>query len=274
MAVQLSLLLEGLERIAPPSLAEEWDNVGLLVGDRSREVSTILLALDATLPLLEEAIERGVDTIITHHPCIFRPLHAIDLTTPGGIFLERALAQQINVIACHTNFDSATAGVSDALGALLGLDALCPLRPVGGDSETGLGRIGNYPKAIPFTQFMERAFLALGSDAVQLAGKPPQSVSRVALCGGSGSDFAETAFAAGADIYLSSEIKHSTARWAEDAGFCIVDASHYATEKPAMLLLGATIETLQVEKDWGLAVYQSMSEKAPFIYATKGNTME
>lgn len=271
MAVQLSLLLQELEHIAPATLAEEWDNVGLLVGDRRREVSSILLALDATLPLLEEAIAGGVDTIITHHPCIFRPLHSIDLSTPGGTFLQRALAQNINIIACHTNFDSAASGVSDALGRLLGLNPLRPLHPVPRDAETGLGRMGNYSEAIPFTQFMERAFLALDSDAVQLAGKAPQSVSCVALCGGSGSDLAETAFAQGADIYLSSEIKHSTARWAEDAGFCIVDASHYATEKPAMRLLCETIEDLKARKGWNLVVHQSVSEKAPFTYITKAS---
>ncbi len=272
MPVLLSeLLLELDTHIAPSHLAEHWDNVGLLVGDKTRSVSSVLLALDPTLSLLEEAIDCGADTIITHHPCIFHPLATIDLTTPGGVFLEKALGHGVNVVACHTNFDSAASGVSDALAELLGLERLRPLRPVDGASNTGLGRMGDYPEAIPFETFMERAFTALASDALQFVGSPPQEVSSVALCGGSGSEFAEAAFAAGADIYLSSEVKHSTARWAEDAGFCIIDASHYATEKPAMLLLGKSIEELAVSRGWNIIIQQSVTEKAPFTYTYKND---
>lgn len=272
MPVLLSeLLLELGTHIAPAHLAEQWDNVGLLVGDRTRSVSSILLGLDPTRTLLEEAVDCGVDTIITHHPCIFRPLSAIDLTTPEGVFIEKALAHGLNVVACHTNFDSAVSGVSDALAGLLGLEGLRPLRPVDGATNTGLGRMGNYPEAISFQTFTERAFVALASDALQLAGTPPQQVSSVALCGGSGSELAEAAFAAGADIYLSSEIKHSTARWAEDVGFCIVDASHYATEKPAMLLLGKGLAELSESKGWDITIQQSISEKSPFTYIYKND---
>ncbi len=271
MNIKLIDLLKGLDQIAPAALAESWDNVGLLIGDPQREIRSLLLGLDPTLSLLEEAVSRGADTLITHHPCIFHPLPSVQLTTPIGAFLEQALAHKINVIACHTNFDSAAAGVSDALGVLLGLENLQPLRPIESSDELGLGRIGNYNESISFETFMGRVFTALESRAVQVAGKVPQKIQSVALCGGSGSDLAEDAFNKGADVYLSSEIKHSTARWTEDAGFCVIDGSHYATEKPAMVLLGNTLETLAHAMGWDIQIYQSKSEKPVFTFIYKND---
>lgn len=132
MSTRVADILKGLNQIAPFGLAESWDNVGLLIGDRDREVKSILLALDPSLSLLDEAIARNIDTVITHHPCIFRPLPFVHVKTPSGAFVERALTHRINVIACHTNFDSAEEGVSDVLGELLNLQGLRPLQSTPG----------------------------------------------------------------------------------------------------------------------------------------------
>ncbi len=269
MQIMLADFLAELEQIVPRGLAESWDNVGLLVGDELRESHSWLLGLDPTLSLLEEAISLGVDTLITHHPCIFRPLSFVHTNTPAGIFLEKALTHKINVIACHTNFDSAVSGVSDALAALLGLGDTRALHPVDSSGEAGLGRIGKYTDPLSFGMFMARVFEALGSDTVQLAGKTPENVQTVALCGGSGSDLAEDAYALGADLYLSAEIKHSTARWAEDAGFCIIDGGHYGTEKPAMALLKNSLESLVRSRNWNIKIYESSTEKPAFTFINK-----
>ncbi len=269
MPVTLSDLLLELELIVPRSLAESWDNVGLLIGNARREIRSCLLGLDPTLSLLEEAISLGADTLITHHPCIFRPLSFIHTETPAGRFLEKALAQKINVIACHTNFDTAASGVSDALAGLLGLTDTRALHPAASSDGSGLGRIGRYVEPVSIGTFMERVFAALGSDTVQIAGKVPESVQTVALCGGSGSDLAGDAFEMGADLYLSSEIKHSTARWAEDAGFCIIDGGHYGTEKPAMTLLKNRLEELTRIRDWDIKIYESSFEKPAFTFVTQ-----
>ena len=267
MKLHITQLLEGLNLIAPFGLAESWDNVGLLIGAPEREVHSLLLGLDPTLSLLDEAITRGIDTIITHHPCIFRPFSSINLSTPDGVFLERALGHKINVIACHTNFDNATAGVSDALCKLLKLEDIRPLRPTV-DSEiktTGSGRIGEYKQPLSFTEFTQRCFQALTIDTMQVAGIKPSRIQRVALCGGSGSDLAADSFAQNADIYISSEIKHSTAVWAQDVGFCLINGTHYATEKPAMLLLEQQLIDKKQQYGWDVDVYQSTSENAPFV---------
>jgi len=273
MKVKVSDILGGLNQIAPFTLAESWDNVGLLIGDPGREVNALLFGLDPTLSLLDEAVSSGIDTIITHHPCIFRPLPHVHVTTPGGAFLERALAHKINVIACHTNFDCAADGVSDALGRLLKLQNLRPLQAlsVSSDDKTGLGRIGDYDEPFYFEEFMQRLFQAVASRHVQLAGPKPSQISRVALCGGSGSDLAEEACKQNADIYVSSEIKHSTAVWAEDAGFCVIDATHYGTEKPAMRLLEKNLTFFGQQQGWDVKMQQTETEKAPFSYIPLDN---
>ncbi len=108
-------------RTAPFSLAEAWDNVGLLVGNPEQEVTAVLAGLDPTNSLVDEAIKKGANTIITHHPVIFKPLSAINTAEPSGRLLEKALANRIAIIGCHTNFDSASQGVSDYLALQLGL---------------------------------------------------------------------------------------------------------------------------------------------------------
>ena len=271
MSIKVINILAALDRIAPMHLAEKWDNVGLLIGDEERETNVLLLGLDPTLSLLDEAITLGANTIITHHPCIFHPLQSVRVATPTGAFLEKALVHKINVIGCHTNYDSAAAGVTDVLANLLGLEDLLPIHPLSPESNQGLGRIGMYKESLPCGKFMQRVFAALDSDTVQIAGELPQNIRSVALCGGSGSDLVSEAIYQEVDVYLSSEIKHSTARLAEESGLCVIDASHYATEKPAMKFLAESLETFAHESDWDIKIYQSRSEKPAFTFSHKND---
>jgi dinuclear metal center YbgI/SA1388 family protein len=263
MSVQIHHLLAGLEEIAPFSLAENWDNVGLLLGNPEARVTSVLLGLDPSIQLLEEALARGANTIITHHPIIFHPLATILTNSPTGLFLELAMTHKMNVIACHTNLDNAAEGVSDALAEALGLTHLTPLRP-GTTADTGAGRIGSFSPPLPASAFMEKLFEVLQLDTIQVAGHLPAQVRTMALCGGSGSELAELARLRGADLYLSAEIKHNTARWAEECGFCVIDGTHYGTEKPAMSFLGRKLQEWAALKGWSLEFLLSGTEKHPF----------
>jgi len=247
-------------------MAESWDNVGLLVGNRDREVSSILLGLDPTNRLLEEALEIGADTVITHHPAIFKPIPSIDTAQPAGSFLEKALSFRLNIIALHTNFDSVAPGVNDALADLLGLVNTKPL--VSSDdtpgNSCGLGRIGQLPQKANGRAFIDTVLEVLQLDAIQVAGQLPEEITTVAICGGSGSDFAEIARQKGADIYISAEIKHNVARWAEECGFCIADGTHYATEKPAVEKLSRLLRDYFDNQGWPIVVNRTQKEKHPF----------
>ena len=262
----VSDLLGLLDRLAPFSLAEEWDNVGLLIGHSERPVTSILIGLDPTLALLDEAIERGLDTLITHHPVIFHPLSAVITDTPGGRFLEAALARQINVIACHTNLDSAAAGVSDVLAAGLGLTRITPLLPSPAAPDCGIGRIGAYDSPLSGSDFLARVSGLLSCPSLALAGPLPEFVSTVAVCGGSGSDFAEAARGRGADVYLSAEIKHSTARLAQEYEWCILDAGHYFTEQPVVAFLADRLRQAAQETGYTWDILKTTTERPPFMH--------
>ena len=273
MIVTIEDISKCLEQIAPAAIAEPWDNVGLLVGDQDRTVRSILVGLDPTLSLLEEAITLGADTVITHHPAIFKPLPAINTAEPSGKFLETALKQSITVFACHTNFDSVVPGVNDILMELLGISSSHPLIPSTSQplDGAGMGRIGSYAQPISDKTFINRLLEILSLSSVMVAGKIPPEIQTVAVCGGSGSEFAETARKAGADLYLTAEVKHNIARWAEDAGFCVIDGTHYATEKPAITLLTKTLRAFAQENSWDIRIEETKTEHHPLTPVDTNN---
>ena len=269
-------LMAVLEEVASFKLAETWDNVGLMVGDPAQEVSGILIALDPTDTLLNEAAAVGVNTIITHHPLIFQPLKSVRTDRALGRFLRRALAENISVMGCHTNLDLATGGVNDVLAATLGLTDVQPLAVMAAQSEAaaseksgqpnGFGRWGRLSAPMTGEIFLHHVQDALDASVVAVAGRLPKTVSTVAVCGGSGSDLAQTAFLRGAQVYVTGEVKLSTARWAEANGFCIIDAGHFATENPVVAALAGTLQKTMAEKGWVLDVLPTRQQQNPFIF--------
>lgn len=266
MAVTIKDIIKCLDKIAPFAIAEPWDNVGLLVGDQNREVTSILVGLDPTIRLLNEALERGADTLITHHPAIFKPIPSINTAEPGGKFLEKALTHRINVFGCHTNFDSVAPGVNDMLADLLGLENSRPMAPTSSQPAdgAGMGRIGYFPTPCDQKTFVNKLLTILEIPAIQIAGTLPDVISSVALCGGSGSALAEIARDCGADVYITAEVKHNIARWAEEADFCVIDGTHFATEKPAIRLLASMLREYAVQHNWNIQINETTTEKHPF----------
>ena len=262
--VTLQQILDILQQITPNHLAEDWDNVGLLVGDPNQPVRRVLLALDPTVALIDAAVHGKYDLILTHHPIIFRPLKALRTDTPIGRLLATAIRHQIGVIACHTNFDSVPDGVSDHLACLLGLEQRRPLVPSssGCPESCGLGRIGSYVHPLSAEAFLDRLQQALDPPWLLEAGVRPAQVRTVAVCGGSCSDVTEVAKAQGADVFLTAEIKHAVARWAEECGIWLLDGGHFATENPAMSVLRERLRREAAQRGWSLTI-DSAEQQAP-----------
>jgi dinuclear metal center YbgI/SA1388 family protein len=216
---------------------------------------------------VNEAIALGANTIVTHHPVIFKPLQTINTAEPNGRLLQKALANHIAIIGCHTNFDSARAGVSHYLALQLGLEDLSPLVSSSAEAgtDTGLGCIGAFPAPLDAADFLEKVLRILNLPSIQMAGTLPAKITRLAVCGGSGSELAPIAMRRGADVYLSAEIKHSTAIWAAETNFCVIDGTHYATEKPAVTLLVKKLQEAAEEKDWKIKILQTKEEHHPFV---------
>lgn len=245
-----------LQQITPESLAEEWDNVGLLIGDPHQPVHRVLLALDPTCSLIDQAAADRYDLVVTHHPIIFRPLKAVRTDTPSGRFIATATRHRISVVACHTNLDSIPGGVSDYLAQALGVADSRPLIAAhqGCAPDCGLGRIGAYAAPIDAETFLARLRQACALPWLLEAGPRPERVTTVAVCGGSCSDLAETALNRGADVLVTAEVKHAAACWAADAGLWLLDAGHFATEYPAMALFRDTLRQLVAARAWDLVI--------------------
>lgn len=251
-----------LQHITPDNLAEEWDNVGLLVGDPQQPAHRILLALDPTCSLIDQAQAGHYDLIITHHPIIFRPLKTLRTDRPNGRFIGSAVSSHISVIACHTNLDSIQGGVSDHLAQALGLVDTKPIVPSrkGFDLNCGLGRIGAYPTPVSAEAFLIKLRSACSPPWILEAGPRPDRVTTVAVCGGSCSDLAEMVQDLGAEVFVTAEVKHSVACWASDAGLWLLDAGHFATENQAMTLFRDTLRQQAASRSWDVVIETALQQ--------------
>jgi putative NIF3 family GTP cyclohydrolase 1 type 2 len=155
------------------------------------------------------------------------------------------ISHQLNIIGCHTNFDQILGGVSDLLAQELGVVGGEPLLRKKCDTPCGFGWIGDLAKFVEGAAFVEMVAKTLAQPNLMVAGPVPDVIRRVAVCGGSCGDFAGAAQKQGADVFITSEIKHSQARWAEDAGMCLLDAGHFSTENKTLIgLLNYMVESM------------------------------
>lgn len=227
MSVNVADIIKIMEEIAPPAMAEDWDNVGLMLGRRCKAVKKLLLALDITGEVVQQAIAQKADMIITHHPLIFRGLKRV---TDGEWQQELLLTlaeKGIAVYSAHTNLDCVSSGVNDVLAKKLHLDSVDVL-----DSDNGLGRIGIVP-ACSLHELAAMVKKVLRADYVAV-GDAGKQVHKVAVCGGAGSDLISLALLCGADTLVTGDIKYHEAQKAVFSGLNVIDAGHQPTELPVM----------------------------------------
>ena len=219
--------------IAPYELAEEWDNVGLLVGRQEREITRVLVALDATREVLDEARALGAQAIVTHHPMMFHARKRLtDADREGRLLLELA-REDIALVAAHTNLDAAPGGVNDTL-----------MRKLGCENVAGEGcvRAGELPREMAFAQLQELAQRAFGG-SVRAYGPADARIRRVGCCSGAGGSELGEAQALSIDCFVTGEIAHHMALDAVDAGLCVLEAGHFETENPVCEVLQTALQT-------------------------------
>jgi len=385
---RLADVVDSLDAAYDPRWADPWDAVGLVCGDPAQPVRRVLLAVDPVRAVADEAVEVGADLLVTHHPLLLQPVHGVAATTPKGAVVHRLIGAGVALQVCHTNADSATPGVSDALAMALGLDDLHPLepdpapeldkivtfvphadaaalidalaaagagsvgsyercawttsglgtfRPVEGAapavgtvgsveevgetriemvlprprrgavvaalraahpyeepaydvlqlaavaSNRGTGRLGVLPRTLDLRAFAGQAAHALPATAggLRVAGDPDQPVRTVAVCGGSGDALLDLVRSSGADVYVTSDLRHHRAsefrEYGDGGGPALVDVSHWAAEwtwlPPAatrlasdMTARGTTVDTVvsRICTDpWRFAVTRPSEESRP-----------
>jgi len=226
------------DSIAPFSTKLDFDNVGLLVGREQTEVHQVLVALDITDQVVEEAVELGAQLVVSHHPLFFQLKTIVDSDRTGRKII-RLLENGISAICLHTNMDAAAGGVNDALMQALGARAWDLLQAEGtlpDGRPYGISRKGELPAPLTMAEFLKRTKEALRVNGLRYhdAGRP---VQRVACCGGSGGSEVGLAFRAGCDTYVTADIKYDQFLEAKELGLNLIDADHFCTENlvvPAM----------------------------------------
>ena len=225
-------VLRVLEALAPPALAEGWDNVGLLV-DSGQPVRGILTALDITADTVAEAAEKGCDLLVSHHPVIFDPPKRLDYNN----VLYKMIRADVSAICMHTNLDCAAGGTGDTLAALLGLREV---RAFTAEGDAALGRIGQLPAPLSAEQLAALCGKVLYTPVRFADGGRP--VQKVAVVTGAG-DCVADALAAGADALVTGEVRYHHALDAAAAGLSLVEAGHFGTEAPIATVLAERLRT-------------------------------
>lgn len=347
MSIRCQSFLEKMEQWAPISYAEDWDNPGLQVGDRQKQIQKVMIALTPGEAAVDAAITAKADLLLTHHPLIFKPVKQINSDTAVGRMLLKLIGNDVNLYCAHTNLDIANGGVNDVLAAALGLKHVQPLAdivqeicykvvvyvPVGheelvrqamcaagagcignysnctfqargtgtflpgentspflgqqgcmeyadeyrletivpqaalaavikameaahpyeevaydvfrlenGGAKRGIGRVGQLAEPLSLAAFLDLTGEKLQCKHLTYQGDLSQPIKTVALCGGSGISYLRAAKKAGADVYITGDMKYHDGQAASELGLCVVDAGHFGTER---LITGALADFVQ-----------------------------
>ncbi|MEU6084989.1 Nif3-like dinuclear metal center hexameric protein [Streptomyces sp. NPDC047108] len=265
----LSDVIAALDALWPAERAEEWDAVGTVCGDPDAAVQRVLFAVDPVQEVAEEAVKLGADLLVTHHPLYLRGTTTVAASTFKGRVVHTLIKNDVALHVAHTNADRADPGVSDALAGALGLRTTGPLVPDPDDpaGRRGLGRVCELETPMTLRDFAELAAARLPATAqgIRVAGDPGITVSRVAVCGGSGDSLFDRVRAAGADVYVTADLRHHPASEAQQQSpLGLVDAAHWATEWPWVEQAAAQLDEISDRHGWNLRTHISRTVTDPW----------
>ncbi len=230
-------VFEILNQIAPFDTQMGFDNAGVLIGSKKKEVRKIGVVLDVTHEAVEYAAQQGIDLIVSHHPVIFSGLKAID----GDSVIYRLIKENIGVISAHTNLDAAENGVNQILAQTLELTDIQPLG-LPAEPTPPMGRMGTLKQPMPCQTFAELVNQKLNTRVKFV--NTGKLISNVAVCGGAGEDFIVPALQAGADALVTADVKHHNFLLANSLGLALIDAGHFETEQVVVPALCKQLEGL------------------------------
>jgi len=232
-----------LDGIAPFETQEGFDNAGLLLGDPSAQVTRVLFALDATLPVVEEASAWGANLLVTHHPLMFGGIRTLLSDQPEGRVLTAMVRAGISLIAAHTNWDRTEGGTGDSLAAAAGLTGI---RPV---ADNPYLRAGQLPAPTAAVEYLRALTAALGWP-IRMYGQPDAPVQQIAVGPGACGDLYQTAALNGAQAFVVGEIKHHELLGAQAMGTVVFEAGHHASEQPGIAALYQRFQSAAQAGQW------------------------
>ncbi len=269
MSATLATVVAAVERLWPAAGAEDWDAVGVVVGESDAPVRSILLAVDAVLDTVNEAIESGSDLLLVHHPLLLRGVTSVASDRYKGAAITRLIRSNCALLAAHTNADVVATGTSATMAAALGMVDVTPIVP-GTDPSVGIGRVGRLEHPTTLGRLARRLgeILPATATGVRVSGDYDAPVSTIALCGGAGDAYLADPAVLAADVYITSDLRHHPASEAREnartsGGPALVDISHWASE---WLWLDAAARELREELP-GVSVTVSELRTDPWDFA-------
>lgn len=221
--MKLCEIIDIIETAFPTEGAYDWDNVGLLAGDRNSEINKVLLTLDITENTAKEAIEKGCQLILSHHPMMFSGIKQVTTDSAEGRIIISAIKNGVNIYAAHTNCDVAPTGINAYLAEIFDLENAEYLE------ENGLGRIGKIKNPCTLAHFCKKVKSALNLDFIRFCGDENKLIKTVAIGSGACSDAIPEALAKGADVMITGDTKyHNILDFSKE--IAVIDAGHYGTE--------------------------------------------
>jgi len=267
----LKFLISDLDRIvdtlAPRALTCSWDNVGFQIGYAGQPVDRVLCALEITPAVIEEAVEKNAQALLSHHPLIFRPIsHLTDEEAAGVLTLEIVRAG-MSLIVAHTNLDKSPVGTNRALAELMRLQNIRFLEPEPGNPRFGMGCIGELPQPISIKKLITQIKRLLKiKRSMPVVCDKERNVQTVAILTGSGNDAVRGFDMRSADILVTGEINHHAALEAAIMGIPIICAGHYATEALGMEYFAEALRNHEEIIKAGVEILNAQQQSPPFQY--------
>lgn len=264
--IQLKDLTKALTAIYPADLAESWDQIGLHFGRLDAKVNHVIISLDIRPNVVQEAIDKGIDTIIVHHPPLFKAIQRFDLNKPEIAMYAELIKHDINVFAMHTNFDAAHNGMNDWLAQQLGLLDIESLVSHEETENPGIGRVGRLE--VPLTRndllnFLKETYQR--QQLVVIEKEEKESYQKVGIVGGAGSSFLSAALENEVDVFITGDVTYHQGHDFYEAGFMTIDAGHYIE---SIFVPGLTKDLQEMinENNWNITVTASQENTNPFSY--------
>jgi dinuclear metal center YbgI/SA1388 family protein len=254
-------IIQAIEEFAPQAYQESYDNAGLCVGNAQAEARGVLLCLDVTEAVVQAAVDKNVNIIISHHPVIFSGIKQLTGRTATERVVQQAIKRDIALYAAHTNLDSVRGGVSEKMCIELGLKNRSILQPSPTIPDVGLGMVGELEKPLTVNNFLQLVKKVFGVPFIRFSTSSKSTISKVAVCGGSGNSLIHKAIASGADAYVTGDLKYHDLQNASGS-IVAVDVGHYESEIAAADIFFEVI----TKKFPNFAAYLSLAMENPVKY--------
>jgi dinuclear metal center YbgI/SA1388 family protein len=251
MSLKIKDIIKIMENMAPTKLAESYDNVGLMIGNKEVEVNKILIALDVTLEVIEEAMEKECNLILTHHPVLFLKPKTITTDTLLGRKIIKLIENKLNVYSSHTNLDAVQEGLNDLATELLGYNnyRVLEVNKSIENNNNGVGRIIKVNSPITLFELCNKVKEKYNAPFVRFVGDKNKEINTIALINGSGEDYFNLSRIKGCDCIITGDTSYHHVSDMREDNVAIIDAGHFVTEWPPMKIIGKRLNSLL--KDMG-----------------------